>query len=438
MSSPRDPNDPFEESNGDGTPTYNKPWPIVDPFIQGHFERMWLADGETIDFDRVPKLQFWTPWAGVSDATRVVLVMRNVIDHSKGARRPLTGIEATAIGEHTAASLRKFAWEHPVAFGCTAAATFAGRRTFRFPLYQPKKLDPLYFPMKRMPLLRGGAATAAWHMARFCAYFPVVWIPTLIVFASMATSSFGAHATRDSRLAPLLQEIRQNNKHLIEQQSRRRAGISNPAGTKSSQDTQQMGDGAYQDDQTSQEHRSTNYTTKSNTNFERPSSATESPQTAYPSWPRNASTQPAPYRAQENTSPGPSSRREDDDSGLFEDDDASPIAPSARTRQVPSNSSGSSWDRIRQQAKSGSPNWEMGDSSGQERGWAQMRQDKTQNPKDTNPKTDSYSYSDADEEKERRNYEKEQAQKEFDALVEAERGGGGSSGSSGSSRGWRR
>ncbi|KAH8156322.1 hypothetical protein CIB48_g11926 [Xylaria polymorpha] len=434
MPSARDPNGPFGESNEDGTPTYNKPWPVVDPFFQGRFERKYLADGETIDFDRLQKLPFWAFLGGLSDSIRVLLVMRAVVDHSKGAKRPLTSIEATAIGEHAASSLRTFAWEIPVSFGCAAAAAFAGRRTFRFPLYQPKNINPFYFPMKRIPLLRGRSAATAWHIARFCAYFPVAWIPTVIVFASTAATSFGAHAQRDSRLAPLIEEIRQN-RPWVKQQPRRQASISNPAERGSAQDTQQMGDGAYQDGQTSQEHRSTNYTTQSS---ERPSPATESPQTAYPSWSRSASTQSAPYRAQENTSPGPSSRREGDDSDLFDDDDASPLAPSARTRQAPSSSSGSSWDRIRQQARSDNPNWEKGDSSGQERGWAQMRQDKTQNPKDSNPKTDSYSYSDADEEREGRNYEKEQAQKEFDALVEAERHGGGSSGSSGSSRGWRK
>ncbi|KAI0453776.1 hypothetical protein F5B21DRAFT_273746 [Xylaria acuta] len=435
MSSAGDP-----DHNGDA-PTHNRPWPWVNSFHQGRFERKFLVDGDTIDFDRVPTLQFWAWWFGVSDSFRVLSVLKRVASHSTGAQRPLTGVEATAIGEHTANSIRKFSWAQPLSWGFAAAATYAGRRTFKFPFYQPKMqtFNALYFPMKRMPLVRGPAAAFTWQVVRLCAYLPICWVPTAIIFSSVSDSSFGAHAMRDTRLAPLIEEIRRNARRGAQQQLRRRAGTPNPAGTGSAQNTQQTDDGAYQGGQTPQEYGDPNYTTESNTAFGRPSSATESPQTAHPSWARSTSTQPAPYRTQENTSPGLGSRREDDDSDLFDDDDASPVAPSARSREVPSSSSGSSWDRIRQQARSGSPNWEKGDSSGQEQGWAQLRQDKTRNPSDSNPKTDSYSYSNDDEEREKRNYEKEQAQKEFDALLEAERRGDGSSSSSGSSsRGWRR
>ncbi|KAI8949006.1 hypothetical protein F4801DRAFT_432091 [Xylaria longipes] len=441
MSSAGDPNRPFGEGDNDDAPTHNRPWPFVDSFLQGRFERQYLADGDTIDFDSVPKLQFWARWFAVSDAFRMLSVLKRVAKHSTSAQRPLTGVEATAISQHHVHSIRTFAWSQPLCWAFAAAAAFAGRRTFRFPFYQPKmkKFDPYCFPTKRMPLLRGARVAAIWHATRLCAYSAVCWFPTAILFTSIAENSFAAHTTRDSRLAPLIEDIRRNAKRgVVERQSRRRAGTPNPAGTGSAQNTQQTGDGAYQGGQTPQEYGTPDYSTQSSTPVERSSSATESSRTAYPSWPRSTSTQPAPYRTQESTSPGLGSRREDDDSGLFDDDDASPVATSARRREVPSSSSVSSWDRIRQQARPGSPNWEKGDSSGQEQGWAQLRQDKTRNPRDYNPKADSYSYSTDDEEREKRNYEKEQAQKEFDALLEAERRGDGSSGGSSSSRGWRR
>ncbi|KAI0858718.1 hypothetical protein F4860DRAFT_288973 [Xylaria cubensis] len=431
MSFPGDPDGPSGEGDNDAAPTHNRPWPNIDAFSQGRFERRFLVDGDTIDFDRVPQLQSWAHWFGVSDVFRVLAVLKRVSTHSHGAGRPLTGVEATALGEHAAHSSRYFAWVQPLSFSFAAAVAFSGRRTFKFPLYQPKmvKFDPSCFPTKRAPFLRGASATALWHAVRLVAYMPITWIPTAVIFSSMADNSFGAHVMRDERLAPLVDEIRQNARRVIEQEIlRRRAGTPNPAGVGSAQDKQQVGDRAHQGGQTPQEYGNPNY--QSSTAFEKPSSATESPQTAYPSWPQTTSTQPAPYRTQKNASPGFGSRRKDEDDDLFEDDDASPVAPSARTREVPSSSSGSSWDRIRQQAKSGSPNWEGGDSSGQEKGWAQLRQDKTRNPRDSNPKTDSYSYSNDDEERERRNYEKEQAQKEFDALLEAERNGDGNSGAS--------
>ncbi|KAI1741571.1 hypothetical protein F4680DRAFT_68817 [Xylaria scruposa] len=435
---PRDPRDLFGEGNNDDAPTHNRPWPGIDSFLQGRFERRFLVDGDTIDFDRVPELQFWAKWFGVADSFRMLTVLKRVSTHSHGAGRPLTGVEATALSEHAGHSIRYFAWAQPLAWGFAAAATAAGRGTFKFPLYQPKwiRFSPYHFPTKRIPFLKGTMAAGMWHTLRFLAYLPITWIPTAIIFSSISDNSFGAHVMRDQRLAPLVDEIRQNVRRGVEQQMlRRRAGASNPARAGSVQNKQQAGDGAHQGGQTTQEYGDPNYATQSSTAFERPSSATESPQTAYPSRPQSTSTQPAPYRTRENTSPGLGSRRENEDSDLFEDDDASPVAPSARTREASSSSSGSPWDRIRQQARSGNPNWEGGDSSGQEKGWAQLRQDKTQNRRDSNPKTDDYSYSNDDEERERRNYEKEQAQKEFDALVEAERNG---EASSSASRGRRR
>ncbi|KAI0467513.1 hypothetical protein F4859DRAFT_234526 [Xylaria cf. heliscus] len=457
MSSTRDPNHPFGgggggggggrgrdgerdggrygDGDGDGEgegdsdgPTHNKPWPRADVFMQGRFERKYLADGHTIDFDRLPTLQFWASWFGMPDFFPMFRVLQSVVTYSNAAKRPLTGIEAGAIAEHSVHSSRILAWVQPLSCVVVGAVAFSGRRTFKFPFYQPKRFDPFYFPSRRTPFLKGASAVAFWHVLRVAAYAPVVWIPTAITFSSIADKSFMAHMARDPRIAPLIEEGRRNQ--VAEQQPRRRAGVPNPARTGSTQNTQQPGNEAYQGDQpSSPEYGSPDYAPKPSITFGRPSSATESPQTAYPSSPRNTSTRPAPYRTQESAS---SSRREDDASGLFDDDndDASPVAPSARRREVPSSSSGSSWDRIREQAKSGSPDWERGDSSGQERGWAQLRQDKSQNPKDSNPKTDSYSYSTDDEERERRNYEKEQAQKEFDALLEAERRGDESSSSS--------
>ncbi|KAI1124739.1 hypothetical protein F5Y10DRAFT_23295 [Nemania abortiva] len=419
--------------NGDDTPTHNLPWPYVDAISQGRFERKFIADGGTINFDAVPKLQFWASWFGLGDEHRAIRVLSKVRSHSIAASRPLTGPEANAVGEHTVNSLRYFAWIRPITCAIAASLCFAGRRTFKFALYQPKtiKFDPYSFPTKKMPLLKGRYAAAVWHVARFASYYPLVWFPTAIVFGSIAESTFAAHAMRDPRLDGLTESLRQNaQQKKIERQTQMRQRARNP---------QQTSHGSYQDSPTSQNYGDTDHATQSSYSFERTSTATETPQTTQPSWPRSTYTQPAPRKVQEDV-PSSGPRHEDDafDPLSDDDDDASPVAPSARrpgTGQGSPSSTGSSWDRIRQQARSGTSNWERGDSSGQEQGWAQLRQDKTRNPKDSSPKTDSYSYSSDDEEREKRKYEKEQAQKEFDALVEAERRGDGSGGNS---RSWRK
>ncbi|KAI0909495.1 hypothetical protein F4823DRAFT_422514 [Ustulina deusta] len=423
MTSAGDSDSPFGAGDSDETPTHNKPWPLVDPFVQGRFERKFLANGETIDFDSFPKLQFWSPWFGFSDIFRVLHVLRRVSTHSSAARRPLTGTEANALGEHTANSIRYFTWAQPVSSAIALAIAVNSRHTFSFPFYRPKmiKFDPYSFPTRRFRILTGPRAALMWHVTRYIAYLPLAWIPTSIVFNSIAENSFVAHARRDPRLTSLIQQGHQKLQNRQQQpQPWRRPGVPNPVGTVPPQNPQQTGDGAYRDGSTPQDYGSTDYSAQPSSAFGRPGAATEGPR----------ATQPDRAR---------SSRREDDDHhDLFEDDDASPVAPSARRQEVgkgQSTSPGSSWDRIRQQAKAGDPNWERGDSSGQGRGWAQLRQDKTRDSRDSAPKTDSYSYSTDDEEREGRNYEKEQAQKEFDALVEAERRD--DSGSS-NSQGWRR
>ncbi|KAF2971718.1 hypothetical protein GQX73_g1794 [Xylaria multiplex] len=443
MSSTGDSDSSFGKDGNDDTPTHNQPWPYVDPFSQGRFERKYIEDGGTINFDSLPKLQPWASWAGISDLLRVLTVLKKVKSHAAMAQRRLTSTEARAIGEHSAHSVRYLSWIQPVS--CTIAIAIAAskRRTFSFPFYRPKmkKFDPFSFPTKRLRFLKGHPATLMWHVVRFGAYLPFAWFPTTIFFSSMAENSFAAHAWRDPRLDGVIQHGRQNHQKLQHQreQARRQAGFPDPARTVPPKNPQQPGDEAYGDSPTPQSYESTDYAAQPSSTFGKPSPVTEASRATQPDWARGTATRSAPPKVQENALPDPSPLHENDGSGLFDDDDdASPVALPARRQdagQRQSSLSGSSWDRIRQQAKSGNANWEKGDSSGEEHEWGQLRQDKIRNPRDSTPKTDSYSYTTEDEEREKRNYEREQAQKDFDALLEAERHG---ESGSGGNRGWRK
>ncbi|KAI1186630.1 hypothetical protein F5B17DRAFT_356718 [Nemania serpens] len=403
-------NDPFWQDNTSGddspSPAHNRPWPGVDPPSQRRFERTFLAHGDTINFDTLPNLPIFF---GSSEAARVMWVLREVAAQSTHVQRPLTGTEANAVSEHCASSFRYATWGLPVTLGIALALTISGRRTFNFPFYQPKmqKFDPFSFPTRRAPLLKGHWAAMVWHGVRFVTYTSVYLVPTSAMFFSIANTSFQQNARRDPRLMRLIEDARRRDQIHLEEELRRRTSGSNPASTVP-QNPQQMEDGAYQDRPSPQVYEQTDYASQPSRTFERPS----------------PSTQPPRSETQNNAPPAYDSRS-DDDSNPFDDDDddASPVASSARrsgTGTGPSTSSGSVWERMRQQAKSGTADWEKGDSSGQGQGWAQLRQDKTRNPKDATPKTDSYSYSGRDEERERRKYEKEQAQKEFDALIAAD------------------
>ncbi|KAI1363398.1 hypothetical protein F5Y08DRAFT_241684 [Xylaria arbuscula] len=396
-------------------PTHHPPWPYIDPFTQGRLERKCIQDGETLNFDNLPKLQSWSSLFGGSylEKTRVVLVLKRIENNCNTVQRPLTAAEANAIGEHTAHAIRYYSWIQPLSITIALGISYYKRRTFSFPFYRPKmrKFDPYSFPMKQYPLFKGQRAALLWHSMRFFAYLPFAWVPSVFFCASMCDQSFLAHSQRDPRLTSLMREAHQKIQQMVQQKVQERLSQrpGHPAPTPF-QHPQQTGDSGYSDDSPRQSDENAGFSSKPAP--ERVTPAPELSRGTQPTWARTSSSE------------------RDDTDDLFDDDDASPVAASARRQEVP----GSSWEYIRQQAKSGT-NWERGDSSGQERGWGQLRQDKTQNSRDPNPKTDSYSYSNDDEERERRNYEKEQAQKEFDALLEAERRGDGST----SSRpGWRR
>lgn len=399
-------------NENEATPSHNRPWPHVDPFAQGRFERKYMEDGATINFDTLPRFQSWAHLVGMGEHFRVYSVLKKVSIQSARGQRSLTNTEVNAIGEHTIRSLRYFTWAHPVASAFSGIAVLGGWRTFKFPFYTPKmkRFNPNIFPLKSIPLLSGSWARYAWHSLRFTTYMPVVWIPVYLIFGSISETTFEAHLMRDSRLAELAEDIRRNAKNALiamQQQVRRQGGapVRRQGGPAS-----QGGEGVYQDGPAPQSYEGSEYAAQPN------------------------------GRSRTTAPPGPVSHHQEDDDLFGDDDDASPVAPSSRRAQGPSSSSGSSWDRIRRQTKPGNPNWEAGDSSGQERGWAQLRQDKIRNSVDSTPRTESYSYSNADREREARKYEKEQAQKDFDALLEAERrgdsnDGSGSGNSSGRGRG---
>jgi hypothetical protein len=115
---------------------------------------------------------------------------------------------------------------------------------------------------------------------------------------------------------------------------------------------------------------------------------------------------------------------------FFESDDASPVAAEYRSD---GGSQGSAWDRIRQQASSGS-----GSQGGQESGlgsaWTRSVNERQQREQDSGPGS-AWSGGSSTPDSERR--QREQAQAEFDRLLEAERNMAGDS-ERGEKKGWGR
>ncbi|KAI0142722.1 hypothetical protein GGR57DRAFT_382776 [Xylariaceae sp. FL1272] len=403
------------------------PWPFVPPDTQAKFERKHLAPGATINFQNLPRAAWWIP-----AKERANLVLWNVAGFATNAHRPLEQHEVDAVAQNT---VRAHQWRSlvmPTASVVAAVATYAGRKTFRFPFYtpNPKSFSPRAFPSKHWKIAEGEKAETLWNATRLATYFTFGTIGFNILFGSIQGSTFAANVLRDDRLKAITRSIAENVRTQRSTQRGQQQHTRSP--TSPGPVEQPYQDNTPQDYSDYSEDNTWNSSTSSQGN-----TYTAPPQ-------QQTSTSPEQMRR-----PSPAwtplttgTRAQDDDLDLFDDDDASPVAASARVsepRQKASNSpSTTSWEQIRQQARSGSAQWARGDSSGQEKGWAQLRQDTARTTKDATPRSEDFSYSQVDEDKEKRQYEKDKAQKEFDALVDAEREGKVGSSGSGSGGGWRR
>lgn len=127
---------------------------------------------------------------------------------------------------------------------------------------------------------------------------------------------------------------------------------------------------------------------------------------------------------------GPTSQQpsasSDDFFGGSSDDDASPTAPEYRNTNIDGSPAGSTWERIRRQAR--------GPSSQQSaaRSTPSQQWDQRQNW----PESSTYSSSDQGRYEYERSREKDQAQADFDKLMEAERNASDNGQSRGRGWGW--
>ncbi|KAI1648943.1 uncharacterized protein F4817DRAFT_332355 [Daldinia loculata] len=447
MPSDNDINPPFDDSSPSDLTT-NPPWPLVSRNQQTQIERTYFEDGATIHFERLPRLQFWAPLFFMKESFRVVYVTGKAVQASKLSQRRLTADEVNATSEAAANSARFLTWIHPVSLITTSIICWRTRKTFKFPLYQPKKrkFNPFTFPSKRLPIFTGASAVFAWHVSRFFCYLPFTLVGSLIFFTSVAESSYDAHLSRDPRLKNWLADVRRIHLNRLARMQRENQGpqrsfpgLPDPD-SQSSQRTPvpQSPRDKYSSESENEAPREYGHDTFTGQSESSPnglaSEASRSPSTSSSQsyWGKEIQSQAPPSKSQDTVYSDSGSQHSEDDLDLFDDDDASPVPAALRkaeAQQTRDGQGGSAWDRIRQQqSQSRSAQWARGDSSGQERGWGRLRQDRTQNPRDSQPKTEGFAYTKQDEDKENKTYEKEQAQKEFDALLEAERRGGSNGG----------
>lgn len=272
----------------------------------------------------------------------------------------------------------------PLAVAATIGLERATRPKFGFPFYNPK---PPKFNSQKFPgLPEGRLSFWTWQGTRVLTWYLASKLAVGLVATSYAISVYSANSGSDNRLEAYRREISRRATASV------RNGPQRPIPQGSSGQ-------AYQ--QYPQQK------------WEEPTSATEPV-----GWASSEQTQkaapakaPAPWTATQNPQTG---RQDSYSQDSFVFDYASPVAPSEQSNSSPQNPSqqgGSAWDRIRGQAQA---------ARGQPGSWAKKRQDEmtSRGAQDGS----SYNYSAADEEKA---YAKDQAQREFDEMLERERRGQG-------------
>ena len=282
-----------------------------------------------------------------------------------------------------------------------------GRRRLRFPFYTPTGINPEVFPNERLAYIRGPPAVWAWNATRLACYAFVSKLSIAPIVAGMVTYSTYQIFTHDKNLAAFHQAMRKlsvTDARMLENQlGSRIASIYGGSEDLSMRDASEplFGQASDADPTPASE----------NSWAQRRSRWAPQRQSAHEQEMSSQGTSSAAPVASDSTSW---------DTGSDPLDDASPVAPAAR-EQTATNSStpragGSTWERIRQGAQS----QRQGGGSNGTQSWEQRRFQASRGADQASQAGDSYTYSKEEEES---NYAKEQAQKQFDAMLERERKG---------------
>lgn len=339
-------------------------------------------DSLGIKYNELPHLPFWAPFTGRSEQSFKQQIAGKIMMSSAFTGRELTQSEKDALSQHYAKYLVTQAWDSPFVLASTFACYHGTYAKYGFPFWTPKadKFDPNKFPLvsKRLPKdTYQMLSRRSWHGMRVIAWFAACKFAIGIFFTSYSVSTFVAGSSSDPRLKEYNQAVDAKVNQM------RRTG-----GLKPGQQTTNSGPPDTQEP--------TNPWVNTEQNNQDPQSA----------WPGMSNSSPA--RSQDSF--------RDDESYVF--DDASPVAPAEQRRPAPQqNNQGSAWDRIRSQVRPVGAAQGQG-STGQSSAWDRKREDErtSQGARDGS----SFNFSSGDEEKA---YAKEQAQKDFDEMLERERNG---------------
>lgn len=325
---------------------------------------------------------FYARIRGFGRAQTLALAESTVLGLAAGTDRSLSDTETQALTEHFLSSVHNMlAWKW-VMTGLAAYMTYRGRQSMRFPFFKPIVTGGRFDPATGGPQVR-----IMWHTARYAAYYGAFWLIGEPIFQGVNFLRQSYSMDRDPRLASLLRDGRKQAGEVL--------------GAVQDSNNPQYGEAWKTESQQ-------DYSSQSHETDQQPSQPTQSQRQQ--TW--------TSYRRPEQASQ-PSRDGWDVTDGI---DDASPVAPSSRSQAETAQSySGSAWDRVRQQAqysprqdRQDQKTWEAPQGKNSSWGANDDASPQYRGSKENN------SWSNPNGEK---NTAKNQAQKEFDDLMDRERRG---------------
>jgi hypothetical protein len=345
------------------------------------------------------------------------VVIESIQDSCKFAQqvlqRPCTQEEADAFAFYAAKTFRVASFGSPVGMALASVQFFRTRQEFRFPGFSPFK-EGSYFSKDRLGPLRGAGARIGWHSMRLGSYWLLGSVVGAVLFGSYAVSLSLAGRAMDPRLKEFTAKLKQLQKDGVSvQEIRRQQDVEHTTQQETFEQRRQrrtvQGMGREARSQAQNKPQATSQS--SEWDDASPTGGAFSNDYSYSSSDTGVLNDSQMIQQQTRQQADAWSSPAENRASTVDLDKAAPQRPSA-TRQAANQGEGaasapqsgrSSWERLRQQAASGTPN-----ISG------------TPKKSESSNDYDSFSFSEGDEDKQ---LARSEAQKDFDARLERERSG---------------
>lgn len=332
-------------------------------------------------------------------------------------QRPLKQEEADAFAFHFAKGARVASFGSPI--GISIAWLWAGSpkamKDFRFPIWRPMKEGTRYSPDRLGPL-RGAQARMGWHFLRFSAYGFIGSILGSLFFASYGVTLHAAGRATDPRLEEYMQVAKSKDHRLQAARAMRESSAAAPGRAEGESFDMAKQRRSVQQQQEAWKGRQSGKK-KANDDDMSPTSGAFAEE-FMSAGSDSGLMSDAQTSAQQNRVEEASTAL-DMSASIYEAQSRSSVQSTSaqQSRQQPTKTSGSSWERLRQGAMSEDTNSASTPRS-QKLGAFQPR--RSFQSRSESKAEDNFGYSQSDE---NRQLARSEAQKDFDARIERERQG---------------